>query len=133
VKEMQKMKESSIRNVLGCLAVMLLVASCGTKPVPIAEVVEPVETIVVRNVPVEKPKPIVPTVDQLKLRDVTWIVVTPDNVEQKMQEIKNKGGDPVIFGLTSTGYENLSLNLSDVRANIEQYKRVIAIYERSYN
>ena len=97
------------RNVLGSLGVMLLVASCGSKPIPVAEVVTPVETIVVRNVPVANPKPIVPAIDQLNLRDVTWIVVTPDNVEQKMQEIKNKGGDPVIFGVTASGMRTFHL------------------------
>ena len=89
------------------------------------------ERVVVKTQPVSTPKPIVPPVDQLRMRDVKWVIITPENVDEKFAAISS--GELVLFAVTAQGYENLALNLSDVRANIDQYKAVIAVYERSFN
>ncbi len=88
------------------------------------------ERVVVKTQPVATPKPIVPPVDQLRMRDVKWIVITPENIEEHFAALGS--GEVVLFAVTAQGYENLALNLSDVRANIDQYKAVIAVYERSF-
>lgn len=102
---------------------LLLLASCGEKEV------QTVETVQVRTVEVKPPKPIVPPIDELNLRDVQWIVVTPENVEQVFSSIE---GDKVFFALTADGYESLALNISDIRALIDQQQSIIAIYEKSF-
>jgi len=84
----------------------------------------------VRTIEIQKPAPVVPTVDQLRLRKVEWVIITPENAEQKFKEIKT--GEAVFFALTTDGYENIALNLSDVRALIDQQKKIIAIYESQY-
>jgi hypothetical protein len=89
----------------------------------------PVTRVDVRTVDVNRPTPIVPRVDQLRLREVNWVVITPENFEERMRQIS---GHKVLFAITSDGYQNLSLNLSDVRALIEQQRRIIAIYERQF-
>jgi len=38
--------------------------------------------------------------------------------------------DKVLFALTAKGYEDIALNLADVRAYIQQQKRVIILYEK---
>lgn len=55
-----------------------------------------------------------------------FIIVTPDNFEEVFANLK---GDKVLFALTSKGYEDIALNLSDVRAYINQQKRIIILYE----
>ena len=65
------------------------------------------------------------------MRDVNWVIITPENVDEKFAAISS--GELVLFAVTAQGYENLALNLSDVRANIDQYKAIIAVYERSFN
>lgn len=90
-----------------------------------------VERVVVKSQPVKTPKPIVPGVDQLKMRPVNWIVITPENVDEKFAQMQ--GGELVLFALTTDGYEAIAQNLSDVRANIDQYKAIIAVYERSFD
>ena len=85
----------------------------------------------VKTEPVKAPKPIVPGVDQLKMRPVNWIVITPENADEKFAQIKS--GELVLFALTKDGYEAIAQNLSDVRANIDQYRAVIAVYERSFD
>lgn len=118
------MKNSLIVNALGCITIGFLLSACATPNV------EPVTAVEVRTVEVKRPAPIVPNVDQLNLRAVKWIVITPENIDQKFSEIQE--GELVFFALTRQGYENLSLNLSDVRANIEQYKKIVAVYKSQF-
>lgn len=113
-----------IKYVLGSFMSLSLLSGCATPKV------EPVTSVEVRTIEVPRPAPIVPSVDQLDLREVSWIIITPENIDEKFAEIKE--GDLVFFALTREGYENLALNISDIRANIEQYKRIIAIYQSQY-
>lgn len=76
---------------------------------------------------VRPPKPSVPNPDELNLRDFEFIIVTPENVEEVFANMK---GDKALFALTSKGYENIALNLSDIRALIQQQKVIIATYEK---
>jgi hypothetical protein len=124
---MRKVKESSTRNVLGfglAITSVLLLSACGSGPE-----IEPVKPVEVRTVQVSRPAPIVPAVDQIQLRDVNWIIITPDNIETIFASLP---GDVVLFAVTAEGYEALALNLSDVRAMIQQQQRIIAIYQASY-
>lgn len=76
-----------------------------------------------------RPAPVVPAVDQLQLREVNWTIVTPDNVNEVFAAMP---GDAVLFAVTTDGYEALALNLSDVRAMVQQQQKIIAIYQSSY-
>lgn len=102
----------------------LFLVACGSTPI---EEVKPVE---VRTVEVPRPAPIVPSVDQLRLRPVNWIVITPNNIEESFAKIQS--GEVVLFAVTTQGYENIALNISDIRSLIEQQKKIIAIYQTQY-
>lgn len=91
-----------------------------------------ITNIDVRTVEVKRPKPIIPPVDQLKLRDVEWIIITPDNIEEVFNKVKETGSEPALFALKAEGYENLALNINDIRSNIQQQQRIIAIYEKQF-
>lgn len=93
---------------------------------------KPVQEIQVSAKPVEKPELVLPYADPIKTRDVQWIIITPDNYEQVFSELQKSGSPVVLFGLTSKGYENLSLNLGDIRAYIQQQKAIIVAYEGYY-
>lgn len=109
---MHKLPMILIASVLG-----FLLASCTRTPEIVTETVY-VETPIIA--------PIVPRVDVLSLRPVDWIIVNSDNVDSVLAE------NSVLFALTTTGYENLALNIGDIRSNIEQYRAIITIYEESY-
>ena len=117
------MQMNSIQNVLSFGLVILVLSGCSQKEI------EQVPVIETRTVQVARPAPIVPSVDQLQMRDVQWLIITPDNVDEVFGSLT---GDVVLFALTDDGYEALSLNLSDIRASIQQYKQIIAIYRSSY-
>ena len=120
------MKNSSIQNALGfgliALSSLFLLSACGSTS-------EPVVPIQVRTIETPRPAPVVPSVDQLQLREVKWTIVTPDNVNEVFSSMS---GEAVLFAVTTDGYEALALNLSDVRAMVQQQQKIIAIYQNSY-
>jgi hypothetical protein len=119
------MRHNLIRNVLFFGLATLALSSCGT-----TETIKEVPVIETRTVKVSKPAPIVPSIDQIEMRDVDWIVVTPENVDAVFESLNT---DLVLFGLTAEGYEALSLNLADLRITFQQYQEIIAIYRSSFN
>lgn len=92
-------------------------------------VLERIETVTIE---VPRPEPIVPPIDQLQLRDVEWIVITPDNVDEVFQKIQTSGSELALFALSVDGYENLSLNINDIRSVMQQQQQIIAIYKKQY-
>lgn len=124
---MQKARIRLIVNALGFTMISLSLAGCswislGPKP----------QTIQVSTKPVEKPQLILPNADELNLRDVQWFVLTPENFEEKVAEAKESGRPIAFFALTDKGYENLGLNLSDLRAYVQQQQAIIAAYKQYY-
>ena len=73
------------------------------------------------------PEPVVSSPDELTLRDVEFIIVTEDNAEEVFSEVK---GDKVLFAITVKDYENLALNLNDIRSYIEQQNQIILVYKK---
>lgn len=116
------MAKNSIVNVLGFGLAILLISGCSSTP----------QRIEVSAKPVDKPELVLPNADRLRMRDVEWILITPENFEEKVEEIKQTGRPVVFFALTDQGYENISLNFSDIRAYIQQQNAIIAAYENYY-
>ena len=112
---------SRIINALGCGLVILALAGCANPC-----------KLEISAKPVERPELVLPSADQLNMRDVQWVVITPENYEEVFARLKGENKDLVLFGLTDEGYERLALNLSDVRAYIQQQRTIIAAYERYY-
>ena len=125
---MQQVKDSSTRNARGygliALTSLFLLSACGSTPE-----IEPIRPVEVRTVQIPRPAPIVPSVDQIQLRDVKWIIITPENVDEVFASMS---GEMVLFAVTTSGYEALALNLSDVRSMIQQQQKIIALYKNSY-
>jgi len=102
-----------------------VLAACSRSP----EIVE-VPKVEVVETEVRPPAPIVPPIDQVTMRSVDWIIVTPENIEEVFANLK---GDKVLFALTSDGYENIALNLSDIRKVVQQQQEIIVIYKRQFS
>lgn len=65
-------------------------------------------------------------------RKVEWFVITPDNANEIFAELEKKKYDVVLFGLTDDGYENLSLNMAELRAYILKQRAVLKAYKDYY-
>lgn len=68
----------------------------------------------------------------LKLRETKWIIVTRENAERIFAELEAKGQPIAVFGLTSDGYEALSLNIADIKTYLGTQKEVILQYRNYY-
>jgi hypothetical protein len=110
------------KSVLGFGLVLALTACSTNKPQPIE----------ISAKPIQKPQLNLPPVDELRLREVDWIVVNRDNIEEKLAELEANGVPIGLYILTGEGYENLGLNISDIRALVQQQKQIIIAYENYY-
>jgi hypothetical protein len=91
------------------------------------------QPIEITTKPIDKPELVLPNASELNMREVKWVLITPDNYEKVFAELGKDGRPVVLFGLTDKGYENLGLNLSDLRAYIQQQQSIMAAYEAYYN
>ena len=105
------------------IALSLSLSACGT----------PVKKIEVATAPLERVPLNLPNVDKIKLDDVSWVLITPDNAEKVWADLEKKKYDIVLFGLTDKGYENLSVNLAKIKQMVLQQKAVIAAYRNYYD
>ena len=71
------------------------------------------------------PSPLKPTAPQ-------WRVITPENQAQVFAELKSKNIDQVLFALTDDGYEELSVDIAQIRALIAQQRDIIVKYREYY-
>jgi len=89
------------------------------------------QPIQITSKPISKPALTLPPVDELRLRSVEWVIVNEANLETKLTELRGKG-PLAMFVLTGEGYENLGLNISDIRALVQQQQAIIIAYENYY-
>lgn len=114
------MAKNSIVCVLGFL-MSLVVSACGSTV--------PVSNPVIDTVPVKYQRPIVPSIDDLSLRDTPWIVVTEANYSSVLARLRDEGREPVLYALTSEGYVNQLYNKADIIKVMRQQQKVIAVYD----
>jgi hypothetical protein len=129
------MKETSMLNARGYGLTILSVAFLTLSACQNSDIISeksPITNVEVRTVEVPRPAPIVPVIDEIEMRKVTWHVLTEETFEEKIEMLRRSGQPIVFFALTQNGYESLSLNLSDIRKMVEQQKIVIRTYQRSY-
>ena len=116
------MVKHSIASVLGFGLVLLLISGCSSTP----------QKIQVSASPIEKPQLTLPNVDELSMKEVTWVIITEENYEKVFADLKKSGRPLAIFGVTDKGYAHLGENLSAIRALIQQQQTIIAAYETYY-
>ncbi len=115
---------SLIRNALGCILSFAVISGCSSTA--------PTEVVQVQTTPIQSFPPIVPTVDDLRMREMEWIVVTEANYQGVLMRLRDAGQEPVLYALTPVGYSNMIMNQADVMKIIRQQKEVILVYKRSY-
>ena len=91
------------------------------------------ETVKVLDKPVlvEKAELVLPTTPPVSQSEMTWTIITPENFLQKIKELEGKQ-DVVYYALTAQGYQNLSMNIAELRKYIQNQNAVIAAYKEYY-
>lgn len=93
---------------------------------------KPAEPVVIKKEEVARTPLNLANPDPLKTKPVTWIVVTPENINQVWQSLRDKKADLVLFALTDDGYEQLAVDFAQIRNFIEQQRQVIIQYKNYY-
>lgn len=111
-----------MRIALVALVGLLFLSACSTPP----------RVIEISAKPIEKPKLILPPADELRLKEVEWIIITEENAEEVFGKLLEDRKDPMLIGLSDDGYEILSLNYSDIMSYIQQQNAIITAYRNYY-
>ena len=108
--------------VLSLLVVPLLTTGCSLLS-------RPEERIITRTV-VQAPNiPLQPSPRPVNMIDIKWYTVTTDNIDEFEKNFENDNGDLVFFAISVPHYQNLSLNLAEIRRYLEQQQSIILYYE----
>lgn len=106
--------------IIAVLLTFIFLTGCNTDPIKVT------------TEAVEKAPIVLPSVDQFETHSYSWIIVTPDNVEEVFKKLAKKGNSIALFAVTGKGYESLSLNASDTVKFIQQLKAQIEAYKKYY-
>lgn len=106
------------------IPITLVISACST-PTP-----EPV--IEVRSKPIERPVLSLPSSTSYQTRPVEWVIITPENFNEKIETLKNNKEETAFFALSPTGYENLSKNMADILRFVREQNSVIVAYKNYY-
>ena len=118
---MLQLKSSMSSKLILVSSLLLLTSACAS--------VEP--QVVLKTDYVVKDIPIQPRPKPLNLNRVKWYAVTPENMEEFLARFEEESGINVFFALSVPDYENMSLNVAELRRYINQQKALIVYYEES--
>ena len=72
-----------------------------------------------------------PRPQPVELSDVEWFVVTPENLEQFLADWEKNNTQIVFIATSVPGYENLSVNLQELRRYVLQQQQLLIYYEKA--
>src|SRR6056300_1675366 len=113
---------ASLKTLAAMLAVLFLTGCSLFSPAPEPEikVVTKVEKTTVPTV--SRPKPV-------QLNDVRVYVVNERILDDFLVEFKERHGEVAFVALSMQDYENLALNIADLRRYLNQQTQIIVYYE----
>lgn len=119
-------------SALLLLAVTINLTGCASFSLPWGSSTPAVKPVEVLTKPVEKTPLAINSPDPLKLKGIKWYIITKDNAEKVLSDLEASGEDPVLFGLTDKGYEDLSIMFSEIRNFISTQRNIIEKYKDYY-
>jgi hypothetical protein len=99
----------------------------GRQPVQPEPIVVTETEYLYREIPIQaRPKPVT-------LYDIEFYAVTGENIDEFLERFEEENGDIVFFAISVPDYENISLNMGELRRFIESQTAVIVYYEENVN
>lgn len=108
------------------ILITTLISACGVKQP------DPITVTEIRSNIIERPTLILPETTPFNTRNVEWKIITPDNVDEIFKEMTSSNQQPVLFALTTSGYENVSLNMAEIMRLIREKDAIIVAYKNYY-
>ena len=84
-------------------------------------------TMEVERQPLDLEKPTIQQLEELK-----WLIITSENADEVFKKMKEKGIDPVIFGLSDNDFKLLAKNFAQIRAHMMKLNVMIDEYKDYY-
>ena len=85
----------------------------------------------IKTVEVERKIPTQTRPRHVKMNDVYFYVVTADTFENFKERFKKENGDLLFYALSVRDYENIALNMADIKRFIDQQQQIIVYYEKA--
>ena len=111
-------------KVSSLLLLSLIISSCSSW--------NPLKTIEVKTVEVERNVPLQNRPRQLQLNDIHWYVVTEENFAEFKKKFLKENGDPLVaYVISVKDYETLAIDMAEIKRYIDQQKQIIIYYEKA--
>lgn len=112
-----------LKKCLIISSLILALSNCSIPPF------EKDPEVVVRTEYVDRKIPIVARPRPVQLSSPEFFVVTSENFDEFIEEFYQKNGTTTYVAISVEGYEQLSLNVAELRRFINQQKEIIVYYE----
>jgi len=111
-------------KVSSLLLLSLIISSCSSW--------NPLKTIEIKTVEVERNVPLQNRPRQLDLSDIHWYVVTEENFVEFKKKFLKENGDPLVaYVISVKDYETLAIDMAEIKRYIDQQKQIIIYYEKA--
>ena len=111
-------------KVSSLLLLSLIISSCSSW--------NPLKTIEVKTVEVERNVPLQNRPRQLDLSDIHWYEVTEENFAEFKKRFLKENGDPLVaYVISVKDYETLAIDMAEIKRYIDQQKQIIIYYEKA--
>ena len=118
------MQAKNYWKVSSLLLLSLIISSCSTW--------NPLKTIEVKTVEVERNVPLQNRPRQLDLANIHWYVVTEENFAEFKKKFQKENGDPLVaYVISVKDYETLAIDMAEIKRYIDQQKQIIIYYEKA--
>jgi hypothetical protein len=94
---------------------------------------KPEEVVVTQVEYVDRVIPVQPRPKPVSLYDIEFYAVTSENLEEFLERFEKDNGDVVFFAISVPDYENIALNMGELRRFIESQSAIILYYEENAN
>ena len=113
-------------KIINSIVMLIILTNCSmiptsTKPVEVVTIAEPVPMY-------HPPLPL-----EVQMVDIDWEILTPEIMKEYLEDYEN-GSAPAIayYSLTSKEYENLSMNMADIKRYLRDTLSIVKFY-RDYD
>lgn len=106
------------------IVLLVILSGCSTFSRP--------EKIVTQEVLIEKIPLDLESPRSFKWKHVDFIVITPENYEEKLEELKKNGGSKALYAVNTEDYQKLSLNIAEMLRYMKEQKLIILQYKEYY-
>jgi hypothetical protein len=110
-------------KTLSIVLISLFIFACASKNI------KPIE---VSTAEVERFRLNLSNPEPVQMEQVKFMLITENNAEEVFRLLKENNRDPVLIGLTDDHYENLSLNLAELRKYILLQRKITEEYRNYY-